>query len=424
MIYRLYYFITSLLAPLIAFHLENRVKIGKEDPIRYKEKLGLNLAARPQGKLIWFHAASVGELNSVMPLIHLLNKEFPQLNFLVTTGTLNSALIFQKAKLPNTLHQFFPVDIPSAVAGFLKNFKPDMAIFVDSELWPNTITMTAKKCPMLLVNFRMSDNSFRWWRRLAPIAKEMLAKFKFIMSCSQDDHAKLEYFLGKKAKNIEFTGNIKWSAPKFVYDKEEYARFQKSIGKRPFWVAASTHPGEFEVFIRAHQALAKKHKNLLTIVLPRHTERGADIQAICDKAGLSSARRSLKGKITKSTDVYISDVMGELGLCYALADIVFVGGSLIPHGGQNILEPARMGCAIISGTHTFNFKEIIAKLVAGGAIEIVQNEKEFIATLDELLSNKTKCSKLQKAALAVTEETKNILENVTKTMVGFIKKLK
>ena len=297
-------------------------------------------------------------------------------------------------------------------------------MFVDSEIWPNIITMTAKKCPMYIVNFRMSDNSFRLWRYLSVFVGSLLKNYKLIMSCSHDDHTKLEYFLGKNAKNILYTGNIKWSAPKFVYDKAEYEKFKKAIGTRPFWVAASSHPGEFEVFIKAHQVLSKKYKNLLTIILPRQPERGANIKELCENVKLIYASRSAQQHITKKTEIYISDVMGELGLCYALSDIVFVGGSLVAHGGHNVLEPARMSCAIISGTHTFNFKEIIAKLVARGAIEIVQNEKEFIDTLDELLSNKAKCSKLQKAALAVTEETKNILEDVTKKMVGFIKKLK
>lgn len=424
MIYSIYRLLTNILSPIINIHLENRVRIGKENPGRYREKLGLNLLPRPKGKVIWFHASSVGELNSVMPLIHLLHKELPTINFLITTSTLNSEKIFQKAKLPNSIHQFFPVDIPSAITKFLNNFKPNMAVFVDSELWPNMINMVSKKCPLYLVNFRMSDNSFKRWKYFKPVVSQLLAKFKLIMSSSHDDHAKLEFFLGPKAKNIQYTGNLKWSAPKYVYNETELNKIKKAIGNRPFWLAASTHPGEFEVFLNAHHALEKKYNNLLTIILPRHPERGMEIHELSTQNKLKSAVRSRSDKLTKAIQVYISDMMGELGLWYALADVVFVGGSLVHHGGQNVLEPARMECAIFVGSHTFNFKEIIDSLLTSNAIEIVHNEKEFIDTLDELLSNKAKRIKLQKAALAVTEKTKNILENVNKTMLHAIKKLK
>jgi 3-deoxy-D-manno-octulosonic-acid transferase len=417
--YKIYKQFTQTFAFLVKWHIESRLKLGKEDTERYTEKFGIASKPRPDKKVIWFHAASVGELNSILPLINDLIPKHKTTSFLVTTGTVTSAKIIEKAKLERTIHQFVPVDTPQAVEAFLKHWKPDLAIFVESEIWPNLLVQTSKKTDVLLLNARLSDNSFRMWRRATKLAKFLLAKFTLILPSTKSDMEKISYFVSpKKLKHI---GNLKYAAPKPYCNEVELKKLQKAIGKRPIWLASSTHKGEEEEIIKTHLALLKEHRNLLTIILPRHPNRGLEILDLCSSYKASAVLRSTEKPITEKTGIYIADSIGEIGIFYTLANIVFVGGSLINHGGQNILEPARSNCAIVTGVHTFNFKEIVSKFLKADAIQIAQSQTDLLSKVSELLGSKKLVEKYSTTALTIANEVNSILDETVEFIGKAIK---
>jgi 3-deoxy-D-manno-octulosonic-acid transferase len=403
-----------LLAPFIILYLLWRVYIGKEDKKRYLEKLAYIKIPRPQGKLMWFHTASVGELNSIIPLIKELAHDNKNLNFLITTATINSEKIFQKANLPKTIHQFIPLDIPWYVKRFINHWKIDLAIFVDSELWPNIITEISKRKKIILVNGRLSDRSFNRWKYLGSLIRYMYSKFTLIMPTSKVEEEKISYFA--KAKKIKYYGNLKNAVPPLTCSQQELEKLKKKIGKRPFWLAASTHKGEEEQILSCHKQLAKNHKELLTIIIPRHPQRGEEVASLANNSGFKYAIRSKKEEIKDEVSVYIANTMGEMGLFYNLADIVFVGGSLIPHGGQNTLEPAKLNCAIIVGPNTANFKEVTNTFLNHKAIKVIDNKEELAVELNKMFKDKQLVKTMAKNAFAVTQNADKILSNVKKEL--------
>ncbi len=417
--FRIYSQITKLCTFAIKWHIESRLKLGKEDSKRYSEKFGIASKSRPAKKLVWFHAASVGELNSILPLINELIPIHKTTTFLVTTGTVTSAKILEKTELERVIHQFPPVDTPQAVSAFLKHWKPDLAIFVESEIWPNLLVQTSKKTKTILLNARLSDKSYRIWRRFERLGKFLFSRFDQIYPSTKSDLEKISYFVSPK--KINYIGNLKYAAPKPACNEVELKKLEKVIGKRKLWLAASTHKSEEEEIIKTHLSLLSKHKDLLTIILPRHPNRGMEILDLCASYKTSPVLRSTEKPITNKTGIYIADSIGEIGVFYTLADIVFVGGSLINHGGQNILEPARSDCAVITGVHTFNFKEVVAKFVKAEAIIIVQSQKNLVTKVDELLSDKKLVKKLSSQALVVANEVNSILDETVKSVGKAIK---
>ncbi len=417
--YKLYNWFTNTFAFLVKWHIESRLKLGKEDSERVLEKFGITSKSRPEKKVIWFHAASVGELNSILPLINELIPIHKATTFLITTGTVTSAKILEKAKLDRTIHQFAPIDTPKAVDAFLKHWKPNLAIFVESEIWPNLLVYASKKMDVILLNARLSDNSFRMWRKINKLAKFLFSKFSIILPSTKNDMNKISFFVSDK--KIKYIGNLKYAAPKPHCNQTELKKLQKTIGNRPTWLAASTHQGEEENIIKTHQALKSKHKDLLTIILPRHPNRGIEIQDLCTSYKTSAVLRSTEKPIIAKTDFYIADSIGEIGIFYTLSDVVFMGGSLINHGGQNILEPARSSCAIITGIHTFNFKEVVAKFLKEDAIQIVQDQNDLYIKVNELLSSKKLAQQYADKALAVANEVNSILDETVEFMNKAIK---
>jgi 3-deoxy-D-manno-octulosonic-acid transferase len=297
-----------------------------------------------------------------------LAKQDQALSFLVTTGTVTSARLLEQRLspelAPRTQHRFLPLDVPRWVARFLEGWRPDLAVIVESELWPNMLRAAGRQgVPLALINARMSARSARGWGWVPGFARALLGRFALILAQTEADAAR---FATLAERPVPCWGNLKYAAPPLPADPAELARLTLAWEGRPVWLAASTHPGEDEIILAAHRLLAPDHPGLLTVIVPRHPQRGPDIAALA--ADLPVARRGAGQEAGQGVAVYVADTLGELGLFYRLARVALIGGSLVPHGGQNPLEAARLGCPIITGPHHFNFGEIITRLSAAHAL--------------------------------------------------------
>ena len=397
----LYRIATHIIAPFIPLWLEMRRLRGKEDKARGHERLGYASIKRPTGTVLWLHAASVGEANSVLHLITLLHKQYPDIHVLLTTGTVTSATLME-TKLPKgAMHQYVPVDTPAATARFMRHWRPDIAFWVESEFWPNLITEAASwHAYMGILNGRMSEKSFRGWNKRRAMIKHMLNSFDICFAQSKADGQRLTA-LG--APPAECQGNLKYDAAPLPCNEEALITLKKQLGKRPIWLAASTHPGEEKQIAAVHDLLSATRPDLLTIIVPRHPVRGPQLRSEFDKK-YGVTLRSAKEPLTTQTQIYIADTLGELGLFYRLCDIVFMGGSLVPHGGQNPLEPARLSCAILTGPHTYNFVDVYSALEHKKAVVNVDNAQDLAAQLSTLLAKQASLSMLQKNAKALAED--------------------
>ena len=336
---------TRLLTPLAPLLLRQRAARGKEDWARFNERLGIAGLARPQGRLIWLHGASVGESLSALPLIEKLKGQGA---VLVTSGTVTSAAMMSQRLPAGALHQFVPLDTPGAVARFLDHWKPDAGLFIESDLWPNLIQAArARGVKLALVNARISANSAERWMWARRTVNVLLSAFDMVLA--QDEEI-ARRFRDLGAKNVEVAGSLKADAPPLAADEDALAAMRQAIDGRPVLLAAQTHPGEDETILPAHDLLRAQFPDLLTILIPRHTVRGEDLEMLCGTR--SFARRSAGGRITSQTAIYIADTMGEMGLFYRLAPFCFLGGTLVPLGGHNPLEPAALRCAVLAGPHT------------------------------------------------------------------------
>ena len=378
----------SLLAtPVVNAWLAHRRRRGKEDEARFGERLGRPGLPRPEGRLVWMHAVSVGESLSLLPLVDRLRETLPDVGVLITSGTVTSARLLRERLPDDVCHQFAPVDRPGAVRRFARHWRPDLAVWVESELWPNLILETAARgVPMLLVNARVSDRSAARWRRAPHLSRPLLAAFAGVLAQTEAD---AERFRTLGARNVAVRGNLKNDAPPLAADAQDVAALKQAIGGRPCWAAASTHEGEEDAVGEAVSALRRAFPDLLTILAPRHPERGASIAEMMQRRGLVTARRSANGAIAPSTAVYLVDTLGELGLVYRLADIAFVGGSLTPHGGHNPLEPARLDCALVAGPYTENFAEAYAALERADALSRVTDAGALAGAVRALLDDET-----------------------------------
>lgn len=355
--------------PLSGRLLAYRQSQGKEDQTRLSERRGAASRPRPPGTLAWVHAASVGEMNAVLPVIDALVAARPGLNVLLTTATLTSAEIAAKRLPPQAIHQFIPLDTPSYAARFLDHWRPDLAIFTESEIWPSLILATAgRQIPLSLVNARMSARSYKRWKRLPRMAEPLFGRFAVILAQSE----KLaRWFRDSGGRVVLPVGNLKADAPPPPVDDAKLAYLRNELAGRPCLLAASTHEGEEAIAGEAHRALASKISGFCTLIAPRHPERGEAIARDLTAQGLKVARRSRGEPLTPATDIYIADTIGELGTLYSACPIAFVGGSLIPRGGQNPLEAIALGAVVLTGPSTHNFRdEYAALLKAGGAIEV------------------------------------------------------
>jgi 3-deoxy-D-manno-octulosonic-acid transferase len=371
MILGLYRLLTTLGGPLIRRYLERRLARGKEDPVRFEERLGKAGLPRPEGGLIWLHAASVGEAVSMLPVVEALQK---RATVLVTTGTVTSAAMM-KDRLPDgAIHQFVPVDRVAWVRRFLDHWKPDLALWVESEFWPNLLVETAKRSiPLVLLNGRISARSFRRWLKMRGFIGQLLSCFVLCLGQTEEDARRLASLGATKTACL---GNLKFAAPALPVDEAKLAGLLAELGDRPRWLAASTHAGEEALAARVHQALGIP--DLVTLIVPRHPDRGAEIA--------TEVKGALRSRGEPIRDIYIADTMGELGLFYRAAPLVFVGKSLIGEGGQNPLEPARLGASVLFGPHMGNFADIAHRMQEAGAAIQVATEGDLVAALNVRLA--------------------------------------
>jgi 3-deoxy-D-manno-octulosonic-acid transferase len=375
MLPQLYRLASLPLPPLAVLYLKRRCRRGKEDPLRWRERRGIPGDDRPPGPLLWIHAASVGEATAMLALIERLRQTRPWIEILVTTGTTASARLLERRLPARARHQFVPLDLPLWIARFLDHWRPDLALWVESELWPNLVLGTrARGVPMMLVNGRLSARSYRRWLMWPGLIGPMLGAFALCLA-QDDDQAERLRRLG--AQRVEGIGDLKAAAAALPVDGAEFERLRRQIGTRPQWLAASTHAGEEAVAAAVHRRLAPAHGGLLTMIAPRHPIRGAEIAAMLAGVGLRVARRSAGEAVTADIDIYLADTMGELGLFYRLAGIAFVGGSLAGRGGHNPFEPARLDCAVLHGPDMANCTGMAAALAAAGASEVVADEAEL-----------------------------------------------
>ncbi|MDG1287342.1 MAG: 3-deoxy-D-manno-octulosonic acid transferase [Rickettsiales bacterium] len=396
--------------PLLPLWLRFRVHKGKEDPLRYQEKLGRIAMSRPEGKLIWIHASSVGESLSVLPLIEEISKRKPGVKLLVTTGTKTSAHLLENKLPDNAIHQYAPIDSPRAIGKFLKHWQPALALFIESEIWPNLITLTHKTgCDMRLINARMSRRSFERWKKFPAGIIPLLDCFEAIYP---QNTKSADHFRELGAQGIKHLGNLKYDAPPLPADSKAAGEVISAVRGRPLWLAASTHAGEETMAGNVHRILREIHEDLLTIIVPRHNTRGENIATELRAMGLKVACRSKKDPITSETDIYLADSMGELGIFYRIAGIVFIGGSLIPHGGQNPLEAARLDCAIILGPHMDNFPAITADFIRNDACMRARNEAELCEAVEELLHNHDTQETLAEAANETVKREGGAVEKI------------
>jgi len=401
---------TRAAGPLVGFYLRRRLARGKEDPARFRERFGEAGRTRPDGRLVWVHAASVGEALSVLPLVERLRLAPAGPHVLLTTGTVTSARLMAERLPAGAFHQFVPVDRPDAVARFLAHWRPDLALWVESELWPNLVVEARRRgTPMVLVNGRMSETSFRRWQRLSGMAAALLGCFAL---CLAQTPADAERFVRLGAPAVRCVGNLKQAAAPLPADPAAFKLLMQAMAGRPRWLAASTHRGEEAAAGRVHKALAVRFPRLLTVAVPRHPERGPEAAEALAAMGLAVARRAAGELPGPATDAYVADTLGELGLFYRLGAPVLLGGSLVPHGGQNPLEPARLGNALLFGPHMANFAEIAGALLEAGAAESVADEPALAAALAALLADPAEAGRRGEAALAVAATGGGVLDAV------------
>ncbi|CUI51158.1 3-deoxy-D-manno-octulosonic acid transferase [Cognatishimia activa] len=382
MILRAYLGLTRILQPVYRFAVMRRLKSGKEHATRYPERFGIATQERPEGKLIWMHAASVGETQSLLGLIPALLAEREDLTILVTSGTVTSAELMDRDLPPGAIHQFAPVDTVRSTRRFLDHWQPDMAIWVESEIWPRMLVETKKRnIPMMLLNARVSGQTLNRWRMARKAAVRLFEMFDQILVQDQATDDLLQSIGVKKDRRM-LTGSLKSElAPALpaVSDSDELLKILKT---RKLWLAASTHPGEDQIVLDAHRLFAS---DTLLILVPRHPERGSEVAKLAVDAGFNVARRSLGDTLTDDADVYVADTLGELGLWYRAAPISFVGGSLTPIGGHNPFEPILLGSNVVTGPHTGNFSDIFAQLDAVQGRLVAQSANELAEQVAPLM---------------------------------------
>lgn len=403
-------------APFAERKLEVRLAEGKEEAARLPERKGIASLPRPQGRLIWVHCASVGEAISVLDVVRGLIEQDPDLNVLMTTGTVTSAQLMAKQLPEQAIHQYVPLDAAVFVTRFLDHWKPDLAIWTESELWPALLHHThARGIPSLLINARMSDQSFSKWKWFPGAAASLLRRFDEIRAQDAETARKLRR-LGAPDSAIRVTGTLKEGAAPPPCSEVMRAAFAAQLRGRPCWLAASTHPGEEAIVSEAHRIAGRSSHRLLLILAPRHPERGAQIAADLRAEGWNVAQRSADEPLTDATQIYLADTLGEMGLWFRVCPVTFIGGSLVPIGGHNPFEPAGLGSAILTGPHTDNFREIFARLSDGGAMRLVKDGADLGQQLGATLAPE-EAARLAHAAWQVVSDGAEVVDDTVHTLL-------
>ncbi len=399
--------------------LRERRAQGKEHPGRIDERYGIPQTGRPLGTLVWFHAASVGESLSILELVRRLGDLRPELRFLLTTGTVTSAAMIAGRMPDNAVHQFVPVDVRPFIRKFLAHWKPDLAVWTESELWPGLMFEThAAGIPMLLINARISRGTHEKWRWFPGIARSLLRRFDHVLA---QDAATRSYLkrLGLPADRIEVTGTLKEGSAALPHDEAERTRFASGLSGRPVWLAASTHEGEEKMVAAAHRQASRAAQRLLLIIAPRHPERGAAIAAMLKADGWEIAVRSKGETPQASTQIYLADTLGEMGLWYRLAPVSFLGGSLVDIGGHNPFEPAALGSAIIHGPHVHKVADIYARLALAGATLEVKTVPDLVRAVGRVLSP-DKAAAMAHAAWEISSSGAEVTDRALELLLDYL----
>lgn len=414
----LYRWTLLALAPILRAYLKLRIRMGKEDSARIGERYGIAGIRRPQGRIIWIHAASVGETQSMLSVIERILNYYPDLHILMTTGTRTSAEFLSQRKVPRLIHQYIPLDHPKWVDAFLDHWQPSLGIWVESELWPNLIAQSKKRgMELILLNARMSDDSFKQWQRMPAFIDAVMKSFSLILAQTE---TYASYFRALGAPNVEMSGNLKFAAPPLPYNQNDFADLQSRVADRKIWVAASTHEGEEKAAAQLHKQLKPGFPALLTIIVPRHPNRAAKILEELRPLGLQISQRSARQPITPSTDIYLADTIGELGLFFALRPPVFMGNSLKTKGGHNLLEPARYGCPILHGPNMQNFVELSQLMQHYSATIIVPTELDLLANVNRLLTDRDAAQAIGLRAAQAAQSQDQILDWVFLRLQPFL----
>ena len=404
---------TAAAAPFAGALLSLRLNRGKEDPDRIDERKGVSALARPEGPLVWLHGSSVGETVSLLPLVERLTQS--GFNALITSGTVTSARLMATRLPPRALHQYAPLDSGSYVRRFLAHWRPGLGLFAESEIWPNMILESARAgVPLALVNARMSERSFRRWQGMSGAARALLSTFDVTLAQTTGDAERLTA-LG--SRHAPVTGNLKFDAPAPPADPHELAVLSGLVAGRRLWIAASTHPGEERLIGEIHRRLAAEFPDLLTLIAPRHPERGAAVAAEIASLGLTCRLRSSGARPERDTAVYICDTVGELGLFYRLAGVAFMGKSLTSKGGQNPIEAAKLGAALLHGPDVANFADVYAPLDAEGGALRVNDADELAAALSGLFAAPAHLREMARAAAQVVERRTGAIERTLDALI-------
>lgn len=418
MIFQLYNAAMRLASPLLDRVLERRLARGKEDPERIQERRGKATRPRPPGRIFWVHGASVGECQAALTLIENLLARDPALHVLLTSGTRTSAELMAGRLPERAVHQFVPVDQPTWIARFLDHWEPSAAIFVESDLWPNLVLAARDRhIPLILANARMSKSSFTRWRRLKFLTGRLFEDFALILASSE---AQKQSFETLTRMPVDYIGNLKRAASPLSVDQVKLTELKKAAGARPVFLAASTHEGEETEILTAHRHATEHIPGLLTVIVPRHPNRGTAIETLTINAGLVVARRSEGGLPDTATEVYIADTMGEMGTFFALADTVFVAGSLVPVGGHNPLEPAHFSKPVLFGPLMPKNADIAAEMIAAGIAEEVVDGIALGDRIVALTDDSPARAAMTGAALTFARGQKRIAEEMAERVMDAV----
>jgi 3-deoxy-D-manno-octulosonic-acid transferase len=402
--------------PMVGTYVAWRATKGKEDRTRRHERSGLAGKPRPDGPMIWAHAASVGETIAIIPLIESI-LDFG-VNIVLTTGTVTSAQVADDRLGERIIHQFVPLDLKPAITRFLNHWQPDLAIVAESEIWPTTILeLGQRRVPQVLVNGRLSERSFKSWKKRPHLAEALFENLAHVVAQSEID---AERFAALGARPVTVSGNLKVDTNPPPVDERALHNLRRQIGLRPTWAAVSTHDGEEEMAAEIHTMLRSRHPGLLSIVVPRHPDRALALAVEFAAMGLKVVLRSSGDRIRSDTDILLGDTIGEMGLYLRLTEIAFVGRSLTSEGGQNPLEPAMLETAVLSGRNVQNFREAYERLIDSGAAKIVLDRDTLAGAVNFLLINEGARHDMMAAGAATVEEMRGALGKTLKALEPFI----
>lgn len=414
-----YRLLGSTAYPFIGTYIAYRTSRGKEERGRRSERYGKTAIARPQGPVVWAHAASVGESVAIIPLVESIAAT--GIHVVMTTGTVTSARLVADQLGSMVIHQYAPLDLQPAVNRFLDHWKPDLVIGCESEIWPVTVlSLSARHIPHVLVNGRLSDRSFAAWEKRPALAEALFENFAHVIAQSELDG---ERFRKLGARPVSVSGNLKVDTAPAPADPQALSALQRQIAGRRTWAAISTHDGEEEIVAEVHQMLSVRYPQLLTIIVPRHPHRAPEIEAMLVEKGLKVAARSRGDTIEADTNVLLGDTIGEMGLYLQLTDIAFIGNSLTKSGGHNPLEPAMMGTAVLTGRNVQNFREAFQRLIKNGGARVVKDRNMLAGAINFLFNNPQHLRTMINAGANTVRDMRGALDRTLSALEPFIQPL-